>query len=111
MSSACLAFTLSSLLAAGVAQAQTNWVLYSQDDRRAVSNALEVLNMTMADPGFTKDLAEPRWTLARMRTLLGDPLAVHWAPPACSTCSRDGTESLAHGWIVIVVPFSRSPSR
>jgi len=50
------------------------WEGFSVADRAAVESALETLNMTPADPGFTKDIGEPRWALQRVRTLLGAPM-------------------------------------
>ncbi|MCE9615711.1 MAG: hypothetical protein K8T26_15690 [Lentisphaerae bacterium] len=56
------------------ARAQAQWTTLRDTDRTALASALDVLNLTTNDPGFLKDVAEPRWALARVRRLLASPL-------------------------------------
>ncbi len=56
------------------AAAQTNWPGVGAPERAVLAAALDGLNMTTNDPGFAKDVAEPRWALQRVRRLLEHPL-------------------------------------
>lgn len=81
-------------------------------ERDAVVAALDALNLTTNDPGFTKDVAEPRWALARVRSLLGDPLAlpalgdeaVKVADAGC-----DAETAAASRWLELPAPTALPP--
>ncbi len=68
-SGACALATLTTLVTAEPPEA-----VLSTNQRAHITRALHQLNMTEADLGFDKDVAEPRLALKRLRACLGSPL-------------------------------------
>lgn len=62
-------------LALGVcARGEEPWTILSPTGAEAIVRALDVMNLSPRDPGFGKDLGDPRWALPRVRAMLEQPL-------------------------------------
>lgn len=111
----CLLLVLAGATGRAAADEAPAWESFSEGDRAAVVSALGVLNMTPADPGFTKDIGEPRWALARVRTLLGAPLELpRWGDEVMQAArAADGAAILAAipTWLEAPVPSEPGADR
>lgn len=75
------------LVLAGPALAQTR---LNEREQEHLRQALRAMNLTEADLGFTKDVAEPRQALGWVRAALHDPFALNRAAGELWDAARDG---------------------
>jgi hypothetical protein len=90
------------------ARAQVSWSVMRPEDRSAVVEALDVLNLTPADTDFDKDVTKPKWALERVRGLLNAPLELPALGDEMMAAAADddpaGVATAIRRWLEVPAP-------